>query len=329
MMMSLSQSGRGFSNRAAFFLAGALFMAACGSGEQAGDAPESSGAQAWRHGETDLSIAVSLPVELLGISEEREHFRKAMEERVGMPVDIQTVAGYDGLIQAMASDQVDLVTVGAGAYASLYDLIGEKALPLLAFRGHAGDVGYYSAVTVKADSPYQSIEDLEGARLGYVDFNSTSGYIYPRYALRKQGVDVNTFFGETGMTGGHIQSVMALDSGQYDAVITLVGGGTPETGFTQGATMIMAERGLIDGDDFRSIWYAGPVPNSVYVMRSEKDQAFIDLVTGVLAAMPYEEPGALQSFGLRRTTGLVAIPRSVLDEIIEMRAAEIAGDADQ
>ena len=326
-MVNSTQSGRGFSNRAAFFLAASLFLAACGSEQQAGDVTATE--QDWRTEETDLSVAISLPVELLGISAERDHFRKAMEERVGMPVSIQTVAGYDGIIQAMASDQVDLVTVGAGAYASLYDLIGEKALPLLAFRGHAGDVGYYSALTVKADSPYNTLEDLEGARLGYVDFNSTSGYIYPRYALRKQGVDVNTFFGETGITGGHIQSVMALDSGQYDAVITLVGGGTPETGFTQGATMLMAEQGLIDGDDFRSIWYAGPIPNSVFVMRSEKDQAFIDLVTGVLAAMPYEEPGALQSFGLRRTTGLVAIPRSVLYEIIEMRAAEIAGDTAQ
>ncbi|WP_298745254.1 hypothetical protein [uncultured Brevundimonas sp.] len=46
----------------------------------------------------------------------------------------------------------------------------------------------------------------------------------------------------------------------------MVSGGTPETGFSTGAHFTMARRGLVDLEDFRIIWTAGPIPNSPVVV---------------------------------------------------------------
>ena len=42
-----------------------------------------------------------------------------------------------------------------------------------------GLTGYHSVIAVKADSPYQSLDDLKGKTLAYADPNSTSGYLPP------------------------------------------------------------------------------------------------------------------------------------------------------
>ncbi len=302
-------------------------LAACGPAGDDSETPEAeTEAGSWREDHRKLVIAMSLPAEVLGLGDRREILRDAIEARVEMPVEIRRVSGYDGVIQAMAANQVDLAAFGAGGYAGLHDLIGDTAQPILTTRGHAGDMGYYSSLMVKAESDFQSIEDLRSASIGYVDFNSTSGYIYPRYAMRQQGIDPDTYFGRSGMTGGHLQAVMALDGGQFDSVLALVGGGTPETGFSTGAAMIMAERGLIDLEDFRFVWYAGPIPNSAYVMRNDDRQEFIDLVRGVMAALPYEDATALEAYGWRRSTTLVGVSKAFYQPIIDMRAAEIAGE---
>lgn len=313
----------------AFVVALALALSGCDAGPVSTDEQAATDPANWRQSEKDFKLAVSLPAEILDLSEDEEKFRAALEHRLEMSAKIQRVGGYDGLIQAMAANQVDMATFGAGAYASLYDLVGDQAVPLLTFRGHAGDMGYYSTIMVLKDSPYQTIDDLRGKRLAFVDYNSTSGYIYPRHAMREQGIDVETMFGEVGITGGHLQSVMALTSGQYDAVVTLLSGGTPETGFASGTTQMMADRGLIELTDYRYIWFAGPIPNSTFVMSAEKNQAFTDLVRGVMAALPYEAPEALASFGIRRNTTLTAVEPAFYESIIAMRAEEIRSQSPQ
>ncbi|HMO42938.1 MAG TPA: PhnD/SsuA/transferrin family substrate-binding protein, partial [Phenylobacterium sp.] len=61
--------------------------------------------------------------------------------------------------------------------------------------------------------------------MGYTDFNSTSGYLFPRSVMRDQGVDPDTFFGKSSFAGGHTQAVMAPENGQFDATIMQAGGG--------------------------------------------------------------------------------------------------------
>lgn len=299
-----------------------LLLSACGSSRDAntGDAATND----WRQSETALIIATSAPPEAEQIHYEPGVFHDAIGERMDLPTRTQRVSGYSGIIQAMATKQVDMATFAPGAFASLYDLIGDETLPLAAFRNHEGQMGYYSAILVRADSPFQRIQDLKGARIGYVDLNSTSGYIYPRWEMRERGIEPDRFFGETGMTGGHIQSVVALSTGQFDAVVTLASSGDLDMGIRGGVADRMAQEGLLRREDYRYIWTAGPIPQSAFTIRGSKNQAYTDYLRGVLLALPFEEPGLVESYGQVRGGSLAAVDLAYFQSVIEMRREEIS-----
>lgn len=247
-----------------------------------------------------------------------------LKAATGLPVKLYESSDYNGTIQALSSGQVDIATIAGGGYANVDAQVGDKVTPILTVRQAEGDMGYYSALLVKADSPFRTIQDLKGRSLGYVDFNSTSGYLYPRAMMREQGIDPDSFFGKTSFAGGHTQAVMALENGQFDATIINVAGGDPEHGFSTGAHFTMARRGLVDLDDFRIIWTVGPVPNAAIVVRTDRPQAFIDAARGALAAMPYEDPDLWRDTGQADGGALTAVNRTHYADIIALRAADLA-----
>lgn len=251
-------------------------------------------------------------------------YKDYLSRATGLPVKLYESSDYNGTIQALSSGQVDIATIAGGGYANVDAQIGDLAEPILTIRQAEGDIGYYSGLLVMASSPYKSIQDLKGKTLGYVDFNSTSGYLYPRAVMRSQGIEPDTFFGRSSFAGGHTQAVMALDNGQFDATIINMGGGDPVNGFTTGAHFTMARRGVVDLDDFRIIWTAGPMPNSAVVVRTDRPQPFIDVVRGAMAALPYDDPEVWGDIGQPDGAAFTSVTRNHYAEIIKLRADDIA-----
>lgn len=246
-----------------------------------------------------------------------------LSQAAGVPVRVYQTSDYNGTVQALSAGQLQMASMGAGAYSNVDSQIGGLADPILAERNSYGQTGYYSTMIVRADSPYQSIEDLKGKTLAYVDFNSTSGYIYPRWKMDEQGINPDTFFGEAAMAGKSTQAVLALSNGQFDATIVNAHSGTPETGFSMGTIKRMARQGLIDEDEFRIVWTAGPIPRSPRVVRTDLPTEFQDLIRGALAAMPYDAPQAYAKMARLPGSHYRPVDRRFYEEIIEMRTKEI------
>ena len=211
-----------------------------------------------------------------------------------------------------------------GSYANVDAQVGDLVAPILSLRQAEGGTGYYSSIVVRADSPYRSIADLKGASLAYVDFNSTSGYLVPRAKLREQGIDPDTYFSKTGFAGGHTQAVMSLANGQFDAAILQASGGDPAHGFSRGALHTMARRGLVEVEDFRIIWTAGPIPSEAFVVRTDRPQPMIDLVRGAMGALPYDEPDLWPELGQLDGSAYTSVNRDHYKDIIALRAADLA-----
>jgi len=304
----------------AFCLAFIATLTACGGG---GSETVAEGPDDWRAEVKVLRAGVKGSEEDPAVLRRWNRLKANLEEATGVPVEFYEASDYNGIIQAMASGQIELASVGAGSFSNLHAQIGDMAQPLFAKEDSQGVRGYYSSIIVRADSDYHSIEDLRGQSLAFVDFNSTSGYIFPRYKMREQDVDPDTFFGELAMAGGHTQAVMALANGQFDAVVSMANGGSPEQGFVGGSFRRMARRGVIDATEFREIWYAGPLPNGTYVMRKDSPQALRDLVAGLMISLAYEDPEAFQDIG--RTPGSVynAVDLEFYREMIDIRNQEI------
>ncbi|MDO8411554.1 MAG: phosphate/phosphite/phosphonate ABC transporter substrate-binding protein [Phenylobacterium sp.] len=294
-----------------------LGLAGCG-----GEAKTSDGS--WQSEMKEVRMAVRGSEDDPMITRRLTAYKTYIGKATGLPVKLYESSDYNGTIQALSSGQVDIATIAGGGYANVDAQIGELAQPILTVRQAEGDIGYYSGLLVMASSPYRSIQDLKGKTLGYVDFNSTSGYLYPRAMMREQGIDPDTFFGRSSFAGGHTQAVMALDNGQFDATIINMGGGDPEHGFTTGAHFTMARRGVVDLDDFRIIWTAGPIPNSAVVVRTDRPQPFIDAVRGAMAALPYDDPEVWRDIGQPDGAAFTAVTREHYAPIIKLRADDIA-----
>ncbi len=241
----------------------------------------------------------------------------------GLPVKIYEASDYNGIIQAMASGQIEFSSMGAGSFANLYSQVGDAAIPVVVSTDSRGLRGYYSSVVVRADSEFQTLDDLKGKSLAFIDFNSTSGYIYPRFAMRAEGIDPDTHFGELAVAGGHSQGMLALANGQFDAVVLGVSGGSPELGFYTGALRRMAKREMVDLEDYREIWFAGPIANSPYVIRKDLPQALRDLIAGAMISLAFEEPEIFSDIGRIPGSTYSAVDLEFYREILDMQQLEI------
>lgn len=296
----------------------AALLSACG------EKPKAVASGDWRSGIKEIRMAVSGSNDDPMIVRRRGYYQAHLSKALGLPVKLYESSDYNGVIQALSSGQVDVAQMAGGSYANVDAQVGDLVAPILSLRQAEGGTGYYSSIVVRADSPHRSVADLKGRSLGYVDFNSTSGYLVPRARLRDQGIDPDTYFGKTGFAGGHTQAVMALANGQFDAVILQASGGDPQHGFSRGALHTMARRGLVNVEDFRIIWTAGPIPSEAFVVRTDRPQPMIDLVRGAMAALPYDEPDLWPELGQLDGSAYTSVTRDHYKDIIALRAADLA-----
>jgi phosphonate transport system substrate-binding protein len=80
----------------------------------------------------------------------------------------------------------------------------------------AGRPVYFSDIVVRADHPARSFADLVGARWGYNDRESLSGYYSVLQTAAEHGADAS-FLGRLHDMGSHLASLRALRRGVIDA----------------------------------------------------------------------------------------------------------------
>lgn len=112
-------------------------------------------------------------------------------------------------------------------------------------------------------------------------------------------------------------------NGRVDAALTTVSAGTPETGFAAGNPITMGRRGLIKAGDTRIIWTAGPMANSPFVIRTDRPQAFQDIMRGAFAMLPFEKPEVWDDMGQAPGNDFAAVSRDNYTDIIAIRDSEI------
>jgi len=83
--------------------------------------------------------------------------------------------------------------------------------------GACGQPQYFSELFVAGGHPMR-LEQLRGRRVGCNDPVSLSGYHALRIALQNLGYELEDFL-TVAFTGGHLQSLEALDAGTVDAIV--------------------------------------------------------------------------------------------------------------
>ena len=165
-------------------------------------------------------------------------------------------------IEAMRSGRLHVGGFSTGPTAFAVNLAG--AVPF-AIKGTEKEFqGYNLIVVVKASSPYQKLTDLKGKKVAHTAPSSNSGHMAPMALFPAQGLTPDKDY-KIVFSGKHDQSVMGVNSGDYDAAAV-----------ASDVFKRMAERGQIKEADFRVIYRSQKFPTSSFAYAHDLEPKLVD-----------------------------------------------------
>ena len=255
-----------------------------------------------------------------------ECLRAYAEEALGVPVRLFTPADYNGVIQGLLGDALDMAWLGASAYAAVYVADEDKIEPVLVKTNLDGSYTYHSIGFARADSGITSLDDMEGKSFAFGAPSSTSGSLMPNVELPAEGYSMTEgeYLSRIGFSGGHEQSIIAVVNGDYDAGVTWADGqGAWEDGYNSGALRKAADSGIVDMNDIVEIWKSSPIPEGPVVLRQalpdDVKQTMIDLVAGLHDS----DPTCAYGVAAGETAGFTPVTHEEYQTIIDIRRAEM------
>lgn len=250
----------------------------------------------------------------------QECFRAKIEEALGVPVKLFAPADYDGVIQGLLGGTIDYAWLGASAYAKVY-MTDPTAVELkLTKQNVDGSTGYYSIGFARADSGITSIEDAKGKIFAFADPNSTSGYLVPGAELMATYGNLEEYFAEVKMSGGHEQSIVGVHNGDFDAGVSWADGlGNWEDGYNSGAFRRAADAGLVEMSNLVEIWRSKMIPEGPLVIRSELPQEVKDKVTALTADLWETDPECAYNVAAGDAKDFVPVEHSEYEGVVAAR----------
>jgi phosphonate transport system substrate-binding protein len=184
---------------------------------------------------------------------------KELQNKLGVPVSIYMAKSYSSLIQAMKDKKVDFAFLTSLSY-----VVAEKQLPIqVLLKKVWANPFYYSVILTHPESKITKMNDLKNKKLAFVDNKSTSGYLYPFLALKKNKLDKSI---ETRFSGSHGESVKLLENKSVDAIAVFADD-------TAGLKTAWQKFAINPKQKINLIWVSEPIPNDPFcVSKSFYDQ---------------------------------------------------------
>lgn len=254
-------------------------------------------------------------------------YRDLLEETFKVPTRLFPASDYAGVLQAFSAGQIELSSMGASGYAGAWLDTNGGVEPLVVAEENDGSIAYVAVLVVRADSGITNLEQMRGKSLAWADPNSTSGYLIPRFALRRAGIGVESgqYFSRTGFAGGHEQGVVAVLQKQYDGAVTWASGqGDVAQGYSRGNLRAMVDKGMLNMADLRVIWTSDPIPNGPLTARSALPAAFKEDMKRFHLALPKTRPDIYQQVERGGGTGYREVTHETFAMIVDLRREEAA-----
>jgi len=142
-------------------------------------------------------------------------------QETGKTVEYHESTDYAALIEASIAGQIDVASFSGFTYVTATNN-GAELTPISSITTAEGqEPGYYSQAIVPKGSDITSIDDMAGKKICFVDPSSTSGYLFPSYALLEAGIDPE-------------KDITPVFAGKHDVSVQKVGEGTEcDAGFAE------------------------------------------------------------------------------------------------
>ncbi len=157
-----------------------------------------------------IKLAVTDLVGLEDLQREFGPFKQELERVSGLKIDFLSVTNRTAALEAMRFKKVDFVLAGPAEYVVMQKRANARVVAGL-YRPN-----YYSLIIVKADSPFYTLQDLKGQRIGMGSFGSTSRHLGPLQLLADAKLNPAQ---DIKITNTHLRLAWeGLKNGSLDAV---------------------------------------------------------------------------------------------------------------
>lgn len=198
---------------------------------------------------------------------------KLLQKKLGVNVNLYISKDYQGIIDAMKNKKIDYAFFTAMSFVFAEKEANAKVLLKKVWDGPF----YYSAILTKKNSKFASLKDLKGARFGFVDEKSTSGYLYPRLQFKKIGLDTQKDLKATFL-GNHHDSSKALLEDKVDAVSVFA---DSADGLKSAIQVFYPDK----ADQVRVLWVSDPIPNDPFCVREDFYEQYPQLTHRMMFAL--------------------------------------------
>lgn len=252
-----------------------------------------------------------------------ECLRSKTQDLLGVETKLFAPADYNGVIQGLLGGTIDMAWLGASGYAKTYLSDPEAVEPVLVKVNNDGGYGYYSIGFARKDSGITKLEDLKGKTFGFGDPNSTSGFLIPSIEIPQVTGSTMTsgdYFGEVKFSGGHEQTIVGVNNGDFDGGVTWADGlGAWEDGFNSGALRKAVDAGLVDMNELVQIWQSKPIPEGPVVLRKALPEDVKVKMTGLMASLKSMDEECAYGVLQGDAKGFMPITHDAYEVIIEAR----------
>lgn len=252
--------------------------------------------------------------------ERNEPLRVHLEEALGVEVEIFTAGNYDGVVQAIAADQIEIARFGSSSYAAAYTATDGDVIPFLTTEKANGNTGYRSVIVTRCESGIETLADAEGKVMAFADPDSTSGYAVPYFNLvEREGIVPESYFQAVPFSGSHEAGVQGVVNGSFDVAATW------RNDEFDGVYQRMESKGMIESGQVCVIWESPEITSGPWTARANLPEAMIEDVAAALRSFPEADPEGwrlytnFQEDEENPDTGFIPVDHERYQWIVDMR----------
>lgn len=228
-----------------------------------------------------------------------EAIERQLEQLTGYEIDANVATSYAAVVEALCAGNADIGWLHTFSYLLAHEKCGVEVVAATVRRGRS----YYTGqIIARVDSGIETLQDLKGKIMCWVDPLSTSGYVIPRVMLQAAGIDPDADFARTVIAGSHNNVAVAVYNGDCDA----------------GATYVDARDRVVDQfpdikEKTKVIAESPPIPNDTVSMRKDLPAEVRETVKKALLKMAETEEGRQALYNVYRIEGLQEVDDSFYD----------------
>ncbi|MDC3414531.1 phosphate/phosphite/phosphonate ABC transporter substrate-binding protein [Aquibacillus sp. 3ASR75-11] len=270
-----------------------FLLSACGTQEEdaqnAGQSDEENQSDEANKAKQETFTIGVIPAQTEGTMEgAMDKLQSTLNDALDQSVSIEVYPDYNGVVEAMNYDKIDMAYFGPLTYVIAQEKSGAKAIITQLIDG---EPFYNSYIITNVDNPWNSLEDLL-QNPGEIDFafgdpNSTSGSLIPSIELKDRGVytsDDDYQFNSVRFTGSHDATALSVQNKQVDA------GAIDSAIYNQ-----LVESGKVDGEQIKTIWKSEKLFQYPWAVHKNTDEETIQKLQKAFLAIDDQE--ILDAFG--------------------------------